>query len=90
MVDVSQVLQTAGTSVLNSLLPQAPAPAPVIVQAPKPTNWLMRGGIAAAVLVGLVVIKSTMRKGGGSSAPAPTATNPRRRRKVRISRRRRH
>ena len=77
-------------AVLNSLLPQAPAPAPVIVQAPKPTNWLMWGGIAAAVLVGLVVIKSTMRKGGGSSAPAPTATNPRRRRKVRISRRRRH
>lgn len=84
MVDLAQTatnaLQTAGSSILNSLLPQqAPAqPQVQYVQAPKTTNWALWGGIALAGIVGLVILKKVM---GGRSAAAPTATNPRRRRR---------
>jgi LPXTG-motif cell wall-anchored protein len=96
MVDFNQAINAAGTAAIQTLLPQrpaAPAPSVTYVQAPaSSTNWMLWGGIALAGLVGLVVLKKTMGRGGSSSAPAaaPSATNPRRRRrKVVIHRRRR-
>ena len=89
MVDIAQALQTAGTTALQSLLPQQQAAAPQVtyVQAPKTTNWMLWGGIAVAGLIGLVVLKKVMGKGGSAAAAAPSATNPRRRRrKVYLSR----
>lgn len=93
MPDMTQLLQTGATAALQTLLPQQQAPAApqvTYVQPPKSSiNWLLWGGIAAAGIVGLIVLKKVMGGKGGSAAAAPTATNPRRRRKVRISRRRR-